>query len=475
MKKIFGILLLVTTLITSAFANDSEIAAGIEDAIYNTKNIDFKAVNFGIMVQNVTTGKTIYKFNQNHLFTPASVQKLFTATAALAYLKPSYRFVTSIYTTGVIHNNTLTGNIYIKFVGDPFFKRKDLRRMIDEMHAKGIHKIKGHVYIDNSDYDNVPYPPGWIWDDLSYSYAAPVNAIILNRNKFLLHFTPSNKALGAPTLSTKLPPSILNFHNHVETTSTFQKKCPLRIYSDDLNNYILKGCLYGKWGEQRRSLAVRDVVSYAKFLTKEYLNDNAITFKGSITLKQAPQHRHTFVSHQSPPLSKIIKEMLKKSDNLTTDAIFKKIGQEYYHTQGTWQNSLDAVKKILAIPTGINFKKNRLNDGAGLSRYNLIRPAQFIKLLSYIHHNPTVRPALYDALPIAGKDGTLDERMLNLGSGERIHAKTGSMAGVTTLTGFVRTKNHGMLTFVIMVNDFLGKDHRFLRLQNRVCEYLAHV
>ena len=474
MKKVVFILFILVVFIRPALANDNEIAAGIEDAIYSTKKINFKTLNFGIMVQNVETGKTIYQYNENHLFTPASVQKLFTATAALSYLKPNYRFITNIYTTGVIHNNTLIGDVYIKFVGDPFFKRKYLHAMINEMHAKGIHRIKGHVYIDNSDYDNVPYPPGWIWDDLSYSYAAPVNAIILNRNKFLLHFIPSQKTLGTPTLSTKIPSSILHFHNHVETTSTFQKKCPLRIYSDDVNNYMLHGCLYRKWGEQRRSLAVRDVVHYAEFLTKEYLKDNAITYHGDISLKQAPQHRHAFVSHQSPQLSKIIKEMLKKSDNLTTDAIFKKLGEEYYHTQGTWQNSLDALKKILALPANIDFKKNHLNDGAGLSRYNLIKPSQFIKLLYYIHHNPTVRPALYDALPIAGKDGTLDERMLNLGTSERVHAKTGSMAGVTTLTGFVQTKNHGMLTFVIMINDFLGNDHRFLRLQNKVCEYLAH-
>ena len=345
--------------------------------------------------------------------------------------------------------------------------------MMDELHGMRIKRITGHVYVDNYAYNQVPYPPGWIWDDLSYSYAAPMNAIIIDHNKFVAHFNPSKTVGRAPKITTNLPYGVVHFKNNMQSTRTYSEACPVTIYSDMHNNYRVAGCLDNRWGTQSRSLAVRDVLRFAKVEVADMLAARAIRYDGIIGQRHTPQHATPLVVHASQPLSHVIRHMLKKSDNLYTNAIFKKIGETYYNRPGSWQNSLMAVKKILGKETGIDFKHSMFTDGVGLSRYNLITPHQLAKLLFFIYHNAAIKPSLLAALPIAGIDGTLRGRMASDARGERVRAKTGSMTGVSTLAGYVITRHHGTLAFAIMMNDFVGGLGRYRHLQDRICEALA--
>ena len=471
----YCITLLLACFMPFAFAQtaDTSIRDGINNVITKTRQINLNNTHYAIVVQSVADGHILYTRNGDRLYTPASVQKLFTAAAGLAYLKPHYQFSTRIYSTGNVHDGTLSGNLYIKFCGDPFLKVKQLNKMFEQLHEKGIHAIKGHVYIDTSDYNNIPYPPGWIWDDLSYGFAAPLNTIILNQNKFVLRLMPADKTNGPPKVISPLPKGIADFENNIRTTNHKVPHCPLTIYSDDQNHYRLSGCINQKWGRQRRTLAIRNVMKFTKYHVSQALKENYIRYDGTIGQQNAPQHKHLVLEHKSKPLSKIVHQMLKESDNLTTDAVFKKLGQRYYKTQGNWQNSVSAVENILQLPAGINFNKNRLDDGAGLSRYDLITPNQLIKLLYYVNHNPTIKKAFFKALPIAGKDGTLIDRMLDQAKTRKIHAKTGGMTGVTSLAGYIETRHHGELAFVIMINNFVGHKKPYLQFEDKICEYLT--
>ncbi len=430
-------------------------------------------VNYGVVIRDAQTGKILYSRQPYHLYAPASVQKLFTAIAALSYLGSDFHFSTKLLTQSQIKDHTLQGDLTVKFSGDPEFKTADLNKLFAKLKDLGINRIHGHVYIDSTDYGPVPYAPGWMWDDLSYSYAAPLSAIIINRNKFLLQFIPAKKGQVRPKIYPILPSGIVTIDNNVTTTSKFIKKCPLTIYSDVHNHYRLAGCLNRDWGQQRRTLAIRDPDVYGKVLVEQALQDNNIGYTGRVTFHKAPAEAVVLAEHQSPPLRKMLKEMLKNSDNLTADSLLKKIGQVYYKEQGTWQNGLNALKKILK-PTGIDFKHSLLNDGAGLSRYNLVTPQQLTKLLYYAYHNPNIKSALIPALPIGGIDGTLIGRMNPISDGRHVHAKTGSMTGVTTLSGYIYTHHHGVLIFAVMMNGFVGKDRPLLHVEDRMCDFLTH-
>jgi len=431
-------------------------------------------LNIGIVVQSMRNGNILYTHHSHYLFAPASVQKLFTAIAGLAYLKPTYVFTTSILMTGTVIKGSLHGNLYVRFTGDPELTSANLQSLFDKLHRQGINKINGRVYIDNTAYNQTPYPPGWIWDDLSYSFAAPLDTIIINHNKFLLHFYPAPHIGQRPRLSAELPNHVATFANGLITTKRYMKYCPLVIYSDDQNHYRVSGCLMQAAGEQRRSLAIRNMRRYTQALLKQLLTENHINYDYLVGFHKTPATAHTVLIHNSPTLAKITKEMLKDSDNLTTNAVFKKLGQTYFHSTGTWQNGLRALTKLLMPLTHINFKHNLLADGAGLSRYNLLSPRQISKLLYYAYHQSIIKPVLYNALPIAGKDGTLANRMRSLGRGGRVHAKTGSMTGVTALAGYVNSKHNGVLSFVIMINGFVKPRKPYTKLENKICEWLTN-
>ncbi len=428
--------------------------------------------NVGIIVQAVESGKILYQHNADNLFTPASVNKLFVAIAGLAFLKSNYQFETRLRYTGNIKDGILNGDLYIQFTGDPSLKRWHLSGLLNELKAQGISKLNGNIYIDNSTYGLASYAPGWLIHDLSFDFAAPINAIIINENRFGLTVTPTNRNGQPGIIHTSLPDDVVQVQNNTITSARYRQDCPLEVHSDDNNNYKIGGCLPKIHGQQYFALALRDPVPYAKILITNFLKKNQIYFNGDIQLQVTPLNAGTLAVHMSAPLSQLIKAMLKESDNLYTNSLLKQIGAVYYHTQGTWENGLKAIKEILAKPANIDFSQTHLSDGAGLSRLNLVTPRQLAKLLHYAYQQPLVEPDLWIALPIAGKDGTLGGRLGTIAKGEPIHAKTGTMKGISALAGYMKTRHNGLIVFVIMTNGLEDPLHLYKRMEDKICRFL---
>lgn len=429
----------------------------------------------GIVIQSMKTGKILYQSQADYHFVPASTLKLVTAIAALAYLKPDYRYHTQILTDNTaIQNHTLQGNVWFKFEGDPTLKRRNLAELIATFKQRGIQHIKGHVYVDVSSYDNVLYPPGWLYDDFSYAYAAPTSALVLNKNKFLLAIEPNQGNNTRVTLSTpRLPKGMAHFDNQLVSTNN-TKDCPIAIYAHLDNSYRLKGCVQKNYKKQHRVLAITDPVLFGRQWIKQSLRDQHISYPGRITVNSANKHATKRLSeHRSAPLSQLATSMLKKSDNLIADAFLKTLGQRYYHTAGTWQNGVKALQAVLSPLTGIDFKNTLITDGAGLSRYNLITPMQLAKLLNYAYHDLQIEPELLAAMPIAGKDGTLEYRMRELQPPRNVRGKTGSMNGVSGLAGYLTTTDKDVLSYVILMNNFVGKVKDYRKIEDQICVALT--
>jgi len=456
----------------TALSFSCQAPANLQTAIDNMINPYGSSSHIGMVIRQANSGQIVYSRLPNFLFPPASIQKVLTATAALAFLGPNFTYKTKLWIDGPIIGNILHGDVTIQFSGDPELTAADLQQLIFELKARGVQQILGNIRLDTSIYDNVPYPPGWLWDDLSYSYAAPLYSIIINKNKFGIRLTP--QAIGQrPLISTSVPSSIFHFSNMVTTTDKYNPFCPLTIYSDVGNHYILSGCMYKGAGAQSRTLALRDPLPYAKALIRSALTRANIYFNGRVDVEKVGPHDTFVTEHTSVPLNLMLRTMLKRSDNLITNSLLKQIGYQYFHQQGSWTEGLLALQNILAKPTGLNFKYNLINDGAGLSRYNLITPYQMSAVLEYIFKTPNLRDVIIPALPIAGNDGTLARRMSSEAKEKRIRAKTGSITGVSTLAGYVYTRHMGVLTFVIMVNGFVGKRSPYIILEDRICEFLA--
>lgn len=446
------------------------IARGLQNKLQRAN----PAVKMGVVVQSQSNGRIYYSKNANRFFMPASVQKLFTVTAALLDLSPHYQFATRVYTTGVIANGALNGNLIFQFNGDPSFTQTNLNDLIKQLKTHGIHAIDGHIVIDDTAYSHVPYPAGWTWDDLIYDYAAPLNTIIINRNRFGIAFQPARRPGEKPIVIPRLPPGTATFYNEAITTQYPKYSCPLTIFSNAHNQYLVRGCIAIKQGIQRRAFAIRNVEMFTQGLVRQLMEKHDIHFHGNFITEKTPHDAQLLEIHDSKPLSHLIIHLLKKSDNLYADALLKKIGEKNSGMPGSWDNGLAALKPILARYTGLNPHILHLDDGAGLSRYNLITPESISQLLFFIQHNPMLQATLIPALPIAGVDGTLEGRMPMLARGKRLRAKTGSLDGVSTLAGFIQTTHHGLLSFVIMMNNLSKNRAPYIVLENHVGEFLAN-
>lgn len=428
----------------------------------------------GILVQSINDGHTLYQHNSDNLFTPASVNKLFVAIASLDYLKPNYQIETRIRSTGTLEHGVLNGDLYVEFNGDPTLTDKQLSELMDEVRGRGIYQINGRVYLDNTAYGTSAYAPGWLLHDLIFGYAAPLNAVILNENRFAIILSPSQPGRRA-AVATTVPAGAVKIENNT-LTNYGKSSCQLSVYSDNDNTYHIDGCVNKQPGKQYFALALRDPVTYAEVLINNSLVKNNIRFNGPIEIQKAPATAWVLASHLSQPLNLIIKSMLKESDNLYTNSLLKQIGAVYYQTQGTWQNGLNALKQILGKPTGIDFSQTHLFDGSGLSRYNQVSPHHLAQLLHYAYQNPNIQPDIWNALPIAGHDGTLRSRLTAFAKTDSIHAKTGTMknSGVSALAGYIKSHNHGLLVFVIMTNGVEDTHRVYKYTEDQICKLLLN-
>jgi len=438
----------------------------------------FKGCHVGVSIQSLSTGRVLYQYHANHGFVPASTLKLFTGIAALDYLGPHYQFKTRFLTNpgARIVNGVLTGNLYIQFSGDPYLTLEDLKDMLASLRDQHIKRVQGNIVIDDTLIDRSTWPPGRIIDDKIFCYAAPVTATIINRNCFSLSVKPNQRLLH---------PTVIKSNSHlgiVIDNQAITKRLRGARYALDLkpnalnsnNHYTLSGYLSPKMGPLSFAVALQNPNLATYDILAGLLRKHSIRYS-NIVYGKTPPLAKMLAENNSPELAFLIKNMLKKSDNLIADSVLKKLGEKYFSAQGSWKTGRNAVQAILASKTDIDFQHVIMVDGSGLSRNNMVTPNAFVKLLNFAYTELSDSDLLFTSLPSSGRDGTLKHR---LGGAvlDKVHAKTGSMHGISSLVGYIRTMNNQILAFSILINDSIpGKNNQsgYRLLENRICEFLA--
>ena len=189
------------------------------------------------------------------------------------------------------------------------------------------------------------------------------------------------------------------------------------------------------------AFAVQDGASYAGAILKDELKQAGITWSGTLLRQTQVNEPGTVVaSKQSAPLHDLLKIMLKKSDNMIADTVFRMIGHARFNVPGTWRAGSDAVRQILRQQAGVDIGNTIIADGSGLSRHNLIAPATMMQVLQYIaQHDNELN--FISMLPLAGVDG-------------KVSAKTGSLQGVYNLAGFITTASGQRMAFVQYLSGY---------------------
>jgi serine-type D-Ala-D-Ala carboxypeptidase/endopeptidase (penicillin-binding protein 4) len=439
---------------------------------------EFEAAMIGIKVTSLSSGKVLFEENANKLLRPASNMKVYTVAAALDRLTPDFRFVTSVYApakpdaAGIIN-----GDLTIYGRGDPSlaarFNSGDYFKGINDMAAKivaaGVKRVEGDLVGDETYFVGPQYGSGWEWEDLQWYYGAEVTSLTINDNALDLFVKPGAR-VGSPAVITTGPPDpLLRVVNKVVTAAKKTKR-NLTIYrglsADELE---IRGTIALDDKGYTGGVGISRPALLFAYLLRASLAERGVTITGR-TRTTGPVTSPTanatdtstlteIASQQSPPLSTVAAQTLKPSQNLYTEIILRTLGKvapipATAATEGRTSEDagLEVVKAFLR-EAGIPPATLVLSDGSGLSRNDMVTAEATLQLLTYMH-NHRYAGAFRDALPIAGVDGTLRNRLKGTPAENNLRAKTGSLSSASSLSGYVRDAAGEDLAFSLMVNNF---------------------
>lgn len=382
---------------------------------------------------------------------PASLMKLVTATAAWETLGPDFRFATQLRYQRIDEHQ---GRVQLSFSGDPTLRIDDLLALFHQLKARGVSQITA-LTIDDSLYAGHPWGTGQVWNDHGICFAAPTTAIIVNHNCIRGNLKPTQ--VGQPARLYMADYAGVAFTNHVITQAPGEPSCEALHQVTSDNHFTLSGCIDRQRHVLPLAFSVVNVRAYLTAIIQRMTASQGIEWTGQPTFAAIDQVLYPqALTHQSAPLTTLLHRMLKRSDNLIADSLFKQLGAQHYGT-GTYHNSAEVVWQVLADHQ-IARRNQVIQDGSGLSRENLLYASTLYQVLTLWRDDPAFSP-LIDFLPVAGRDGTLKYRRSVLAPTLKGHiqAKTGSMAGVSNLAGYVRT-SHGLSPFVLIANQVSADD-----------------
>lgn len=427
-----------------------------------------------IKIVSLHTGDVFYEHDSKALMNPASNIKLLTSATALAILDSGYQFKTCILTDRYSSDSTMVGNVYLKGFGNPILSTADLDSLASIVHRSGILKIEGNIIADKSYFDDEYWGSGWMWDDESDPDAPYINALSVNGNCISVSISIDPFDSTAAMISLEPQTDFISIINRVTITSD-SVQIPLkikRITTDKFNTIMSEG-EFPRWGGPiTQKVSLRYPHLYTAQLFKESLDRVGILVKGEIIEGTTP-YKTREITQYSHSIKKVMNYLNKFSDNLSAENTLKILGSVMYGVPGTAANGLYVVKYYLST-IGIDTTKFSIVDGSGVSRYNLLTADQLVRLLAAVYKSRRIFPILYDALPIAGVDGTLTGRMNNTLAEGNLHAKTGTLNGVSCLSGYVRTLDSELLAFSIMMQNFLTSPENYRRAQDKIGILLAN-
>jgi D-alanyl-D-alanine carboxypeptidase/D-alanyl-D-alanine-endopeptidase (penicillin-binding protein 4) len=460
-------LLLLTSFI---FAQPSKI-----DKLYNDKL--FESSLAAVDIYDLAKQKVIYQKNNRMLLHPASNMKILTSAAGLKFLGKGYEFKTSLYYEGEIVDSVLYGHLFVVGGCDPDFTSNDLEILTQRVKNLGIKKITGNIYGDITFKDSLFWGNGWMWDDDPSTDAPYMSALNINDNAVTItgEYDEVNNKLIFKSIPNTNFIEIIN-HAEADTINNQTRVLVDRDWINRTNKFVINGS-FSKNGFQRKNIYserfnIYKPENYFLTLFKESLERNGIKFSGDLQIKSLGDYsKHIFTFSRS--FDSVIVNLNKTSDNLSAEMTLLALSEKYFGKPASAKNGLKMIDSLIIL-CGLNPKDYRLVDGSGVSHYNLVTAELLLAVLKYFYYNePELFEVLYYSFPIAGVDGTLENRMMNTKAENNVHAKTGTISGVSSLSGYVKNKKGNMIAFSILVQNYNGRSKQARDFIDNVCELLA--
>lgn len=397
------------------------VSALTKEELLNRINLILKKVpagtNISLMIYNPLNQDTLLAEKHSLSMIPASVTKLFTTATALTLMGGDYKFSTVLLTDDSnIEDGIINGNLYLKGYGNPVFSDEDINVMVNKLIDIGIEQITGDVVGDDSYFDNIYIRDDWIPNEKANVKLPPISAIVLDRNQNIV--------------KRKVGKRVRHYKHSVTNPPVFA--------ADRLLNKLLKA---------------------------------GIVIEGKAISGIAPAQYFT-LAESSSSLREVISLINKNSDNFLAEVLFKSIGAFASGKQG---NSLYSQQTILSFidENGIYKTGTSIVDGSGISRFDKVTLGAVTGLLEKMYFDLLHFDDFYNSLSIAGVDGTLRNRMKGTKAENNFRGKTGTLNGVTSISGYLTTVNDDELIVGIMFEFQRGSWNFYRRIQDEIIAVLA--
>jgi D-alanyl-D-alanine carboxypeptidase/D-alanyl-D-alanine-endopeptidase (penicillin-binding protein 4) len=430
----------------------------LKDPLFVPSHVSMKIVS-------VRTGESLYEHDSKFLMNPASNVKLFTSAAAIGILGNNYRLKTSVYADSITQNGTVIGNLYLKGFGDPLLSTDDIDSLAWQIARKRITRITGGVVADNSYFDDRNWGLGWTWDDEPDPDAPFISALTVNNGcASVTAFSDSAKVF----LSIAPVTSFIRGVNAANVArDSIRKPFKLRRPVQDKPNVIIAEGDLDTFASIEQKLSIRRPDLYAAQLFSEALQRRTIIVQDEISSGTIHLSSREITSF-AHTLDTVVTAMNKTSDNLSAENLLKICGATRYGVPGTAKTGCYAVNSFLSS-LGIDTTLCNLVDGSGVSRYNLVSADIIVQLLTAMYRWNSYYALFFTSLPVAGVDGTLSSRMTSTTSATgNIFAKTGTLNGVSCLSGYAKTKDGELLAFSMMMQNFLSSSNDYRQVQDKI-------
>ena len=405
----------------------------------------------GIEVRELNASVTLISVNAKQPMNPASTMKLLTTYAGLEILGPSYAWKTEAYLDGKLEKGVLQGNLVLKGYGDPKFNIEQFWLWLSELRSRGLREIQGDLILDRSFFNVLEKDPADFDNDPMRAYNVGPDALLLNFNTLRLRYLPEGnrlKVISEPPLdgvqldNQLAPQPAPNCENWDDS---------IRIQARG-DSVVLQGGYPSECGEREQNLNVMPHTRYVAAVFNAIWQELGGTLKGNTREGPVSKSAQLFTTHYSAPLSEIIRDINKYSNNVMARQLFLTLGTaDPTHTSASIPLSVQAMRAWLAQKK-LFFSELVLENGAGLSRIERINAQHMAQLL----HSAALSPLSAEftaSLPILGIDGSVKKRLKGTSAASQAHLKTGTLENVKTIAGYIKSRSGKEWIIVFLIND----------------------
>jgi len=446
----------------------------------------FRNANWGILIVDPMRGDTLYSYNAGRLFMPASNQKILTGATSLAQLGAQYRFRTTFASNGPLVNGSLRGDLVVIGRGDPTVSdasfgdaMKPLRAAADSLWSRGVREIAGALVKGGDAFPDSILGYGWEHDDFDYDYGAGVDELFFNEG-FARVTVHAARNVGSPATVASAP------------ARTVPQIARVSVVTGGMTDVEARQANYIEWATDIRG--PRPVLSVSGFVKArdsatvrvairnpsqayldafaEALAGRGIVLRGNVISAPAVDTAGLtpLFTLASPPLRDILPLLEKPSQNQIAEILYHTLGLEKTGV-GSADSGRRVIERQLAL-WGADTAGHAVRDGSGLSRHDYVTPETIVKILDAMRKHADFK-AFYEALPIAGVDGTIGGRMKGTLAQSNVHAKTGTVDKARSLSGYVTTADGRLLLFSMLCNNFTTPNRAVEMVQDAILVRLA--